>query len=57
VQVVVAHDLDGVVADNERLFHEEQHVARLSAAGKCLLTYGSGNTDPETILRQVCATP
>jgi len=53
VHVVVAHDLDGVVANNELLFHEEQHVERLSAAGKCLLTYGSGNTDPETILRQV----
>lgn len=51
--MVLAHNLDGVVADNKFLFDEAHHIQMLTAAGKCLLTYGQGNTDPETILRQV----
>jgi len=55
LEVAIQHDLDGVVADNAHLFKEMEQISRLKTAGKCLLTYGRGNTDPETILKQVAA--
>lgn len=54
-QVAIQHNLDGVVANNAHLFKEMDQITRLKTAGKCLLTYGSGNTDPEMILKQVAA--
>lgn len=55
VEVALSHNLDGVVADsgNPKMFNDESSVQRLKAAGKMLLTYGSGNVDPVNILKQL----
>jgi len=52
-QVAIEFDLDGVVANNEKIFEEADQIPVLTNAGLQLFTYGSANCDSSLIAKQI----